>query len=139
MADLNQHLGTIWKFTEQEVFGTGEPSEQEFIGFGETSWPEFIGEEPSEPEFVSFGEVPSEQALMVTHQPLQPKVGAQLGCKSGIGLARGLFSEATLRKNPVLLLIFAGGGALLGHKLDTQVLPNYPSFRMVLEAVNSIV
>ncbi len=89
-------------------------------------------------ELFSFSEAPAGLASRVTHLSPQPKVGAQLGCKSGIALARHYFSEDTLRRNPGLLLIFAGGGALLGHRLDTHVLPNYPSFRMVLEAVNSI-
>ncbi len=65
-------------------------------------------------------------------------LGARVFGKLGLGAGATLLGVSAMKKNPLLGALFAAGGALLGHALDTHVLPNCPSCRVALKAVNTV-
>ncbi|NRD45957.1 hypothetical protein [Corallococcus exiguus] len=64
-------------------------------------------------------------------------IGTRLGGKLGLGLAGALLGTAAVKKHPFVTLLCIGGGALLGHAIDTSVLPNCPSCKVALQVANA--
>jgi hypothetical protein len=65
---------------------------------------------------------------------LGTRVMGKLAFVAGTAL---LGSRAT-KKHPLLMLALGVGGALLGHWVDTKILPNCPTCRVALKAVNTL-
>ncbi|MBZ4419052.1 hypothetical protein [Myxococcus sp. RHSTA-1-4] len=73
------------------------------------------------------------------HTQTTDHLGARLGGKLGLAAAGIMLGATVAKKNPLLPILFGVGGALLGHAVDTNVLPTCPSCRVALQLVDKFV
>jgi hypothetical protein len=64
--------------------------------------------------------------------------GISFMCKITPLVTRKLLGEDAVNKRPLAVMVLCVLGLVAGHLLDTHVLPNCPSCRVALKAVNTV-